>query len=332
MARKFFFQSTDDAVARMTELFDFVWPAVTALAHARSKSYRYRNLTSNQQQATLAKAFLGNRALRKEYRNISGLKRASLKKAFIDTNWHTQEQVFARLVLVNIFAIHEGWLDDLMTELQPTRHPNVTWKEKTFIDATQFPYANKKHKDWAWAINELNLLKSPNMEACFGSELRQRRWYSPLPDAQNYVVCYRYFKELRNAVVHRGGKASTQLIASQTAFGTIAANISQFNKAATPGTLCRLSAGDRVELSLYGVVGFNDVVLRLMATLDADAAVTELAEAALANFFKNRTNMKSSSGQRDGTLRRMADDYGFVGLAHPSEFASILTRHGVAIP
>jgi hypothetical protein len=33
-ARRFFFVCTDDAVGRMAELFDFVWPSVTALVFA----------------------------------------------------------------------------------------------------------------------------------------------------------------------------------------------------------------------------------------------------------------------------------------------------------
>jgi hypothetical protein len=100
----------------MTELFDFVWPSVTALVFARSKAHRYRTLVGEERRQALVRAFQSDRALRKQYRSISGLKRASLGKAFIDTGWPEQEQVFARLVLVNVLAIHEGWLDDLMDE------------------------------------------------------------------------------------------------------------------------------------------------------------------------------------------------------------------------
>jgi hypothetical protein len=61
-ARSFFFVCTDDARVRMSELYDFVWPAVTALAFARSKAWRYRKLEKEDRRNALAKAFQSGRA------------------------------------------------------------------------------------------------------------------------------------------------------------------------------------------------------------------------------------------------------------------------------
>ncbi|WP_124297929.1 hypothetical protein [Acetobacter pasteurianus] len=100
----------------MTELFDFIWPAVSAFVFARSKACRYSTVTGNERQLALAAYFNSPQNIREEYRSINGLKRANLDKAFIQTDWPVQEQVFARLVLVNVFAIYEGWLEDLVDE------------------------------------------------------------------------------------------------------------------------------------------------------------------------------------------------------------------------
>ena len=164
-------------MVRMADLFDFVWPSVTALVFARSKANRYRHLTGEDRRHALIKAFQSERVLQSQYRSISGLKRASLGKAFIDMGWREQEQVFARLVLTNVFAIHEGWLDDLMDELLPNRNPSDQWPKK-FVTASQFAYRNRRHEDWAWAKTELNRHRSASLDACFGARLRSSRLYS----------------------------------------------------------------------------------------------------------------------------------------------------------
>jgi hypothetical protein len=330
-ARRFFFICTDDAVARMAELFDFVWPSVTALVFARSKAHRYRGLIGEARRQALIKAFQSERVIQKQYRSISGLKRASLGKALIDTSWSEQEQVFARLVLVNIFAIHEGWLDDLMDELIPNRRQNAAWS-KIFIVACQFPFRNSKHEDWSWAMAELNNHRSAGLEACFGSKLRSGRLYSD-QQAIPLLICYRYFKELRNSVVHRNGKASQALVDAHNAYQRVANPTSlQISGSPPQGTLNQIVVGGDVKLSLFGVVGFNDVVLRLMATLDVEAGLTDFGEGTMARFFRGRTNVRSASGDRDTTLRRMANEYGLAGLEQPSKFAQVLANQGVAVP
>ena len=330
-ARRFFFLCTNNAVARMTELYDFVWPSVTAMVFARSKAHRYRKLIAEERRYALIKAFQSKRVLRKQYRSISGLKRASLGKAFIDTDWPAQEQVFARLVLVNVFAIHEGWLDDLMDELTPQRGPNDPWR-KQFITACQFPYATSKHEDWNWVMSELSTHRSIGLEACFGGNLRSGRFYSQR-HAIPLLLCYRYFKELRNSIVHRNGKANSALVDACNAYRPVANEASLGISGSPPeGSINQIRAGSDIQLSLFGIVGFNNVVLRLMATLDVEAGLTEFGEAAMIKFFKGRTNIRSVSGHRDTTLRRMANEYGLVGLEHPEKLAQILTAGDVTIP
>jgi hypothetical protein len=106
----------------------------------------------------LTKAFQSDHVLQTQYRSIPGLRRASLGKTFIDMAWPELEQVFARVVLINVFAIYEGWLDDLMDELHPNRSSNHQWSKK-FITACQFHYRNSRHEDWAWAMAEFKSAK-----------------------------------------------------------------------------------------------------------------------------------------------------------------------------
>lgn len=332
-ARRYFFSCTDDAVDRMTELFDFVWPAVSAFVFARSKACRYSTVTGNERQLALAAYFNSPQNIREEYRSINGLKRANLDKAFIQTDWPVQEQVFARLVLVNVFAIYEGWLEDLVDEFYTRPEDQRPWKKK-FITASQFHFATSKHNDWTWAMNELHAKRSAALEACFGISLRGKRLYSSLK-ALNLLRCYRYFKELRNSIMHHNGKAGQTLIAATNDYNSFIAqtnNALGTNTAAPMGTKNAITLGSEIDLSLFGVVGFNDIVLRLMCTLDTEAGLTTFGENAIVRFLRSRVNHRSISGNIKSTARRMANEYGLVGLKEPEIFTQMLASHGISMP
>lgn len=317
----------------MSELFDFIWPAVSTFVFARSKAYRHRNLAGNARRLALAATFQSPRNLRAQYRSITGLKRANLEKSLLETDWAIHEQVFARLVLVNVFAIYEGWLDDLLDELEPLPRTSLQNKwRKNFITACQFHYTTNKHQDWTWAMGELRAKQSASLTSCLGASLRGKRFYS-LQHAINLLRCYRYFKELRNAVIHRNGKVGAALISAANDYSSIVnQNVFGANIRPPEGTNHPLIEGSEVSLSLFGVVGFNDIILRLMSTLDVEAGLTTFGEATMERFFRNRTNKRSLSGNRDATARRMANDYGLVGLEQPSTFVQMLIARGVSMP
>ena len=78
----------------------------------------------------------------------------------------------------------------------------------------------------------------------------------------------------------------------------------QISGAPPQGTIGQIALGSEINLSLFGVVGFNDIVLRLMATLDIEAGLTDFGEAAMARFFTSRKNIRSNYGDRNTTVRR----------------------------
>jgi hypothetical protein len=119
------------------------------------------------------------------------------------------------------------------------------------------------------------------------------------------LYCYSYFKELRNSIVHRNGKVSKALVEAYNAYQPMANPASlQISGAPPQGTIGQIALGSEINLSLFGVVGFNDIVLRLMATLDIEAGLTDFGEAAMARFFTSRKNIRSNYGDRNTTVRR----------------------------
>jgi hypothetical protein len=309
----------------MSDLYDFIWPTVSVLVYVRSRAHKLKTLSPSQQNEALKKWLQSPRNLRAEYRTISGLKRASLAKTLIQDSWRDQEQIIASLVLINIFAIYEGWLDDLWVELDPGQQLGG---RKKFIDAVQFPYRTRKHEDWTWAASQLSSARSSDLEACFGARLRSKRLYSAA-DILSLLKCYRIFKEIRNVLIHRNGKVGQYLIAAQTDFSSVS---TIGNRSIPLATASPVVLGGDIFLSLYGIVGFNDVVLRIMATLDAEAGVTIFGENALEHFYASAVVTKSISGNRDSTLRKMIHEYGLWAPTNVRPFEAFLNRRAISIP
>jgi hypothetical protein len=84
----------------------------------------------------------------------------------------------------------------------------------------------------------------------------------------NYIKCYRYFKEGRNSQIHRGGKASHPAKQAYNDFSAVSDNRSLWIK----GVLLhdRFVTGQPVKLHLRGVVGFSDILQRVMTTIYAE--------------------------------------------------------------
>jgi hypothetical protein len=96
-----------------------------------------------------------------------------------------------------------------------------------------------------------------------------------LNEVEKLFIAYRCFKECRNAIMHDGGTATARAAAAYQAYTSLTpADLRSKELPICPPVV----AGDPIVLSLRGVVGFSDVILRLIATLDAEFACTARAE------------------------------------------------------
>jgi hypothetical protein len=89
------------------------------------------------------------------------------------------------------------------------------------------------------------------------------------------MICFRYFKEARNSLIHGSGKAEQNLLKAQTAFAKL--GTTDLDVVEVP-VYEPLVVGRPVKLQLRGVVGFGDIVLRLICTLDAELSKSKHAE------------------------------------------------------
>lgn len=132
----------------------------------------------------------------------------------------------------------------------------------------------------------------------------------------NLLLCYRYFKESRNCLVHRGGIADTSAEQAYLAFSAVATTADLGVSEVPNHSVVTLNSP--IHLSLRGIVGFCDVVLRMIATIDAELSRAESAEKVFHQSWLNKHGKKYAL-KRPGRDARQAQITRLVQkLGYPS--------------
>jgi hypothetical protein len=275
----YFFPPTESATDQITELFDFVWPTAAALWNLR---WQVRGF--------LDEADFRPTALQLNDRFVfgSGIHGANLKRACVDTTWEEQKHHLAGIILTNAFAVYEHWADEI---LMCIGMPADKGKLLQFDDG---PTGNRGLRG---TISAACATESAVLKRAFYPIYASSSKYS-WPLIANLVACYRFFKELRNSQIHNGGKADKRAADAFAAFSPVATKSALGMKGALVHDA--VAEGDKIKLHLRGVVGFCDVLFRMMVSIDAELSRCIAAEAVLEARFKKarRRSMLSGRPQR----------------------------------
>lgn len=263
---KAFFDCTEDAFESVSDLFNFIWPTAAAMWNLRWQVRGFLSEASSPTSSQLSQRFVSG----------SGIAGADLKHACVDRTWDEQQDRLAAIVLMNAFAIYEHWADRILESLGEGPDQGVRLQrpdgQQPGVGAT---------------VATLCVSESAVLKSAFYPIFTQEKRYS-ITELLNLTLAYRYFKEIRNSLAHRGGLASPRAEAAYIAF----APVSDRAHLKMKGALIHhsVTAGAPVRISLRGVVGFCDILLRMMATIDAELCKSSKAEP----YFRDRLSAPSS--------------------------------------
>lgn len=182
-----------------------------------------------------------------------------------NVTWQEQKTRFAEFVLTNIFAIYESWARRLVE----------TTGLKSISDRDLSSVGNGIGQGLTAFISRANAVLSPAMQSALQPAFRShKKVHATELDAM--LKCYRYFKEIRNCHIHNGGVTDQKALDAYDAFRPVSSASALNTKEQIqhyPAVL-----GAKTELSLRGVVGFSDIVLRMMITIDAEISGSRIAE------------------------------------------------------
>ncbi|MBS1827986.1 MAG: hypothetical protein JST93_21940 [Acidobacteria bacterium] len=307
-----FFTASRSAYQRITETFDFVWPTSVALWNLRRNVTRLASVTQDLTVGVLDRHFVDG----------SGIRGANLKRACLELTWDAQQEQFATILLVQAFGIFEGWL---RTVLECIGHARL---EKALQFPTQIGSVNL---DATQAIAQIKATPSAMIQNCIYPKLI-RHPKNSTASLQHLLRAYRCFKECRNSLMHNSGMADLKTFEACQAYRILTA--ADLGVSEIPS--CSVVApSSPVSLSLRGVVGFTDIILRLIATYDAEFACASNAEREFQTRwrqkYKSRPVLKSKDlAKRERQIVRLVENAGFPRPAAITVMQQYLIDHRLA--
>lgn len=269
-----YYDATKGALGQITDLYDFIWPTVSAMWNLRWQIKGFVNEVGVEN--------ISVEDLNKRFDWGSKIHGVNLKRAYLDQSWEIQQERFAKILLTNLFSIHESWLADIQSIL--------IFNDRT-LKILQFPTrydANSVAVDGViFGVQQIRANLSVPLRDAFYNRLITNRKYS-MSHLDNLLKCYRFFKESRNCITHNGGKADQKLIDSYLVFQPVA-TIADLGLAEVPVYIPPV-LGSPVAFSLRGVVGFSDVIIRIITTLDVELSYALNAESELISRCQNWAN------------------------------------------
>jgi hypothetical protein len=292
----YFFPATRFAAAQITDLFDFVWPTAAALWNLRWQVSGFLKEVPESTPKQLNDRFVFG----------SGIHGTNLRKSCIDTNWDSQKHNLATVTLTNAFSIYEHWADALLASVGEGKNQGKL---------LQRDVGPKGEPGLVQTVQHICTRESKTLTSAFYPVFCASPKHS-WKKIRNLIACYRYFKELRNAQMHNGGKVDAKAAAAYVNF----AGVSKKEDLGMRGELLHDPAvlGGDVHLHLRGVVGFCDVLLRMMVTIDAELSRSERADAVLEAAFKNAKLISTFSPRANARHMQVLGCCKRAGLPPPS--------------
>jgi hypothetical protein len=267
---QYFLSTTKGAAERLTSVFDFVWPTATAIWNLRWEVTGFLAAVPEATPAALSARFVSG----------SGIYGANLRRACVEMTWEQQQQEFARFLLVELCALYEGWCEGALAEIGVPQAAADRLRKQM-----QFPTQLKDgvaRKGVGFAIASLCTPTSPALSTSLTPVLRQHAKYS-LGNIDSLLMAYRYFKELRNSLIHSGTSVTPAFTNAEAAYDALSS--ADLGLGERPEH-CPAIPAIRPSVSLRGVVGFGEVVLRMICTLDAEISASARCETVVARRWR----------------------------------------------
>lgn len=249
--------------AQMTEIFDEVWPTVTALKMLRWQVRGYYEEYCVQSNSRLRAKFV-------EPEDVTN--RPNLYRSCIDDTWDVNEYRIAKNLLTNIFACYEGWVENILVTLKYSRIKS---------DSKRFQFPSTTANGYDVLLRTLTANSCADLVTAYYNEYKTKNKHYDLGLIDNWFLFYRYFKECRNSIIHTGGQTTQRVI---DAYNSISYLTEADLGVKEVPQIFNSALGAPIKLSLRGVVGFSQITIKIVSTLDVELIKAEKAD----EYFANR--------------------------------------------
>lgn len=234
------FTATHIAFQEITRTFDMVWAIDAGLWKLRYDITHYLDGHPNALEHEIKNAMLSGIS-------IHGL---NCKRISAELTWEYEEQYIAELLLINAIAVFDAWVESAID----AGLPSVSKTRKKTIKE------DVKKGEFASLDNAINAEQPSILSNCLHfTYSKQDTYIAPL------VLVYKYFKSCRNCRAH-GDRVFSSIAEknynSISTFTKESIGVKEFPQIATT------KSGQPLCLILRGVVGFYDVLIRIIQHYD----------------------------------------------------------------
>lgn len=315
-----YFSGSNNLIQQITDLYDFVWPTASAIWNLRWQVKGFVN--------EIGLKNINDQNLLNRFDWGSGIHGVNIKRFYLEKTWDEQQEEFAKFLLINLCSIFESWIDYINNRL---------CIPKGIIEQLQFPTivdSKGKVRGVNNAINEITQNKSILIQNAFYPILIKHKKNSK-SNLENLLFCYRYFKECRNSFAHRGGLANQKTYDAYLSFLPVAKK-SLLGVSEIP-IFHPIKIDHPIKISLRGIVGFGEIIIKIVTTLDAELACSLKSEKEIIERFnrwakekgKGEISLKKDLLKRSNQIKRITRNLGFPEPIKTEEIENLLIHERI---
>ena len=292
---KTFFTCASIAIDNITNTFTFVHPLRLSMLRFSKEIKSCVNQGMNNADI--------NNYLGESKRLIHGLNYGAIANYTLDDINNN----LAVVLLSHLFSIYEGFCKEILEELGIT----VGLNEDSFKKTVTSISANSE------PISFINRNLSSIMDNEIVPQICTSKYYNP-SRINYYLLCCKFFKEARNSYIHNNSITGQRLIDAYNAFLPYN-NITSLGIKTLDITTPIL--GHAINITIESVIGFSNILMKLIATWDLELARTTFAESLMLAAIKNTKICKSIIGNR-------------LTISHPKkrDFIRRMFKQGIGFP
>lgn len=235
------FQATYDASKEITRTLDMVWALNLGLWRLRNDASDYLDSHPD----------TNDKKMKVEFAKGVYIHGLNFKLIGKDLTWDDEEQYIAELLLINATAIFDSWVNDIVD----AGFPSASNNRKKEIGKKM------KEGDFSELDKELLVESRSVLYDCFDTASKRMDAY-----IDNLILVYKYFKSCRNCCAHGSRQFSN---VAETNYNAIS-GFDKTNIGLKEMPKIAITVHNKpVKLYLRGVVGFYDVLRKIMQHYDA---------------------------------------------------------------
>jgi len=307
MNHKTFFMASEDALNMISREYDLIHPLRVSLKYVRNEVAKLPDIA-------LAQSIIDPNE------DIHGV---NYKKAFICDSWEKQEEEMAWILLNSLFSIHEGWASSIYEIFKGADFS----KEREFTTNLENVQLDGLFDTYFVPQNMKSIIINVSMQNTYISTLN-----IDMSKMDKYMLMYRYFKELRNCYMHNNVITNNRVVTTYNNYISSVKSPSDVAVVELPEIYPPVQ-GQKVKISIRGVIGFSQIIRRIIIISDIKLMMSKFAEQEIINRCHYSNWIKCTlSGTKSEQIKMINKYFKKIGMPKPTnslDYKGLLVSGGI---